>query len=63
MKLRIDSTRCQGYGECLPPAPGVIDLDEWGYARLLVVDLTDDQEAAARAAVDACPNNALRLER
>ncbi|WP_042422688.1 ferredoxin [Streptacidiphilus anmyonensis] len=63
MKLRIDSTRCQGYGECLPPAPGLIDLDEWGYAWLLVVDLTDDQESAARAAVDACPNDALRLER
>ncbi|RAG80830.1 ferredoxin [Streptacidiphilus pinicola] len=63
MKLHIDSTRCQGYGECLPPAPGLIDLDEWGYARLLVVELTGDQETAARAAVDACPNSALRLER
>ena len=63
MKLRIDSTRCQGYGECLPPAPQLIELDEWGYAKLLVVELTADQETAARAAVDACPNDALRLER
>ncbi|MBF9069406.1 ferredoxin [Streptacidiphilus fuscans] len=63
MRLRIDATRCQGYGECLEPAPELIDLDEWGYARLLAVELTPQQEDAARAAVAACPNSALSLER
>ncbi|MFI6356169.1 ferredoxin [Streptomyces sp. NPDC050743] len=62
MKLLLDSTRCQGYGLCHEPAPELIDLDEWGYAQVLVSDLPPGgAEAAAEAAVAACPNSALRL--
>ncbi|MER6061198.1 ferredoxin [Streptomyces sp. NPDC001792] len=62
MKLLLDSTRCQGYGLCQEPAPELIDLDEWGYAQVLVRDLPPGgAEAAAEAAVAACPNSALRL--
>ena len=58
MKLQLDSTRCQGYGLCQEQAADVLELDEWGYAAV-VGDVTD--EPAARAAVEACPVQALRL--
>ncbi|MFE7271444.1 ferredoxin [Streptomyces sp. NPDC057623] len=61
MKLLLDSTRCQGYGLCQEPAPELIDLDEWGYAQVRVTDVAKGDEAAAEAAVAACPNSALRL--
>jgi len=61
MKLLLDSTRCQGYGLCQEPAPELIDLDEWGYARLRETTVPDDAEEAAAAAVAACPNSALKL--
>lgn len=60
MKLLLDSTRCQGYGLCQDPAPELIDLDEWGYARLRETTVPDD-DAEAAAAVAACPNSALKL--
>lgn len=63
MKLLLDSTRCQAYGLCQEQDPGRIELDEWGYARVLVSEVPPGGEAAARAAVAACPNHALRLEK
>ncbi|WP_333779231.1 ferredoxin [Streptomyces sp. IBSBF 3136] len=61
MKLLLDSTRCQGYGLCQEPAPELIDLDEWGYARTRTGEVPHGDEEAAAAAVAACPNSALRL--
>ncbi|MFF3940479.1 ferredoxin [Streptomyces phaeofaciens] len=61
MKLLLDSTLCQGYGLCREPAPELIDLDDFGYARLLETSVPPAGEDAATAAVAACPNSALRL--
>jgi ferredoxin len=58
MKLQLDSTKCQGYGLCQEEAADMLEIDEWGYAAV-IGDVTD--EAAARAAADACPVQALRL--
>ncbi|MFE7545124.1 ferredoxin [Streptomyces platensis] len=63
MKLRLDATRCQGYGLCQEPAPDLIDLDEFGYAAVVAEPAPGASEDAARAAAEACPNSALRLER
>ncbi|MFG2196474.1 ferredoxin [Streptomyces sp. NPDC048639] len=63
MKLLLDSTRCQGYGLCQEPVPDLIELDEFGYANVLARDVPPGSEDDARAAVEACPNSALRLEK
>ncbi|MEU6083200.1 ferredoxin [Streptomyces sp. NPDC047108] len=63
MKLLLDSTRCQGYGLCQEPVPDLIELDEFGYANIVSRDVPPGDEDAARAAVEACPNSALRLEK
>jgi ferredoxin len=63
MKLHVDPAACQAYGLCTEKAPGLIDLDEWGYAAITRADVPADAEGDARAAVDICPNRALRLEK
>ncbi|MEY9854858.1 ferredoxin [Catenulispora sp. GAS73] len=62
MKLLLDATLCQGYGVCQEKAPAQIELDDFGYAAVLATEVPADGEAAAAAAVAACPNRALRLE-
>lgn len=61
MKLLLDSTLCQGYGLCQEEAPELVELDEWGYAKVVAVPLPDDAADAAHAAVISCPNHALRM--
>ncbi|QNE23921.1 ferredoxin [Streptomyces sp. INR7] len=62
MKLLLDSTRCQGYGLCQEPAPDLVELDEWGYARLIALVVPPGAEDEARSCAESCPNSALRLE-
>jgi ferredoxin len=62
MNLSLDPTRCQGYGLCAE-AFAAIELDEFGYAVQRRLPLADADLDAARAAVAACPNSALRIEK
>ena len=62
MKIAVDAAACQGYGLCHDEAPALVELDEFGYAGILGDGtVTDDQHAAAQAAVNICPAHALRL--
>ncbi|MFJ6758634.1 MULTISPECIES: ferredoxin [unclassified Streptomyces] len=63
MKLLLDSTRCQGYGLCQEHAPELVELDEWGYAKVIAVAVPSGTEEAARACAESCPNSALRVEK
>ena len=60
--LRVDPILCRAHGLCAELVPEVVDLDEWGYAKVhgAVAPLV---LAEARAAVAACPTLALRLVR
>lgn len=63
MRLHLDSEACQGHGRCYTLAPDLFDSDDEGYAVLLVDgELSEDQIAAARLAVDNCPEFAITLE-
>ncbi|MEV7415265.1 ferredoxin [Streptomyces sp. NPDC089919] len=63
MKLLLDATRCQGYGLCQEQAPELVDIDEWGYAKVLALTVPAGAEDTARACAESCPNAALRVER
>lgn len=59
-RLRVDWPACQARGLCHEVLPEVVDLDDWGYpvvTREIDAALLSD----ARAAVRACPRNALRI--
>ncbi len=59
-KIRLDRTRCDGFGICAKHAPGYFSLDDWGYASLIgdgtVAEA--DRGAVHRALLD-CPVHAI----
>jgi ferredoxin len=65
-RLRVDPIACAAHGMCADLLPDHIDLDEWGYP--ILADgrtgrlLGRDDQRDARAAVEACPTLALRIE-
>lgn len=63
MKLSVDEIRCMGHGRCYASAPNLLSFDDDGYvtARGEVLDVPDDEVAAARAAAANCPERAIEL--
>lgn len=63
MRLRLDSSACQGHGRCYALAPELFDCDDEGYSVLTATgDLAPDQLDSARRAADNCPEFAIALE-
>ena len=62
MRVVIDEERCSGHGRCYVLAPAVFDDDDDGKPVVLVTaDLDDEPLAAARIAVNNCPESAISL--
>lgn len=59
MKVSVDEDVCAGHGICLGLAPEVFDLDDDGYAVVLVAEVPDEQVEAVRKAVQQCPTGAI----
>lgn len=59
-RLRVDWPACRARGLCHELLPEVVALDEWGYP-IITGDIDAGVLSDARAAVRACPRNALRL--
>ena len=62
MKLCIDPERCTGHGRCYDLAPELFADDEDGHGLVLVDEPDASQLAAARLAVNSCPEQAVILE-
>jgi len=60
--LRIDGVRCQGHNRCFALAPELVDVDEFGQARVRSAGLVP-AELHHRAAllVANCPEFAIKL--
>jgi len=54
----VDPDACIGSAECVALDPEVVELDEHGTARILVLEL---EEQRAKNLVDACPVGALSI--
>lgn len=63
MRVTVDPSLCQGYGNCVAAAPDVFDLDDAGQAVVLkaAIDAPAEQ-GAVRAAIPLCPVSAIKLE-
>jgi ferredoxin len=61
VKIKLDRTKCDGFGTCALYAPDVFSLDEWGYASLEgnVGDIAPEREADVRRALLDCPVHAI----
>jgi len=57
--VRIDPTRCRGHAICALFFTDGVELDQWGYGRVLE-DTVEDRRLVRRArrAAAACPNGA-----
>jgi ferredoxin len=60
MKIRLDRTKCDGFGYCAKHAPGYFSLDDWGYASLTGDGTVaeEDEHDVMRALLD-CPVHAI----
>jgi ferredoxin len=62
MRIEFDRAACQGHNRCYLLAPKLFDVDDEGYAVLLVTgDVPDDLREQAELARDNCPEYAITL--
>ena len=61
MKVSIDTDRCRGHGICLSTSPAVFDLNNDGYAEVLLPDPGPEHEDAVRKAALQCPERAISV--
>jgi ferredoxin len=65
LRIEIDRASCQGHGACMEAAPEVFLVIErardQGQTSLLTETPSADQRANVEAAVQRCPNRALKL--
>lgn len=60
MRVEVDLSRCQGYGNCLGAAPEIFDLDDSGLVLIRRQPTVSDEESA-RAGAKLCPVQAITL--
>jgi ferredoxin len=62
VKVLLNRSKCEGYGNCVFAAPGIIDLDDDGRAVLLVDELREERRGEVNEAVANCPARAIAVE-
>ncbi len=63
MRISVDSEKCEGHNRCYSLAPGLFDVDDYGYATAAGDGVVPkDQEDKAQLAVDNCPEFAITIE-
>ncbi|MEM7286680.1 MAG: ferredoxin [Actinomycetota bacterium] len=63
MKITYNRDACQGHNRCYMLAPELFDVDDEGYAILLVEgDVPSDLEEKAQLVFDNCPEFAIELD-
>jgi ferredoxin len=60
MKICVDASKCQLHGQCAIAAPELFTFDAAGRLRW-AEQPSPSQRAAAEAAADACPEQAITL--
>ncbi|MGY1812288.1 ferredoxin [Blastococcus sp. SYSU D00820] len=62
MKIHLDLSLCNAYGNCVMEAPEEFDLDEdSGKAVLLREEIGEEARARVESAVQVCPVQAISL--
>lgn len=61
MHIDVNLAACEGHGLCAQVAPSVYEVDDEGYVRMLVTEITPDLEDAAAAGARVCPVAALKV--
>jgi ferredoxin len=59
VNVEVDEDRCAGHGVCWATSPEVFDLNDDGYAVVLLPDVPPELEEKVRTAVKQCPAQAI----
>ncbi|SOJ57214.1 Ferredoxin [Mycobacterium simulans] len=59
MRVWVDDQCCRGHGMCLTLCPEVFSLTDDGYSVAITSDVPMELEAAAREAIECCPEQAI----
>ena len=62
MKIAVDSSRCQGHGNCYARHPDLFTPDDEGYATAIADEVAEASRADALHAVGGCPERAITVE-
>jgi len=62
MRITVDLSRCQGYGNCVGAAPDVFDLGDDGFAIVLEPQPSAERADDVLLAVRMCPVQAIQVE-
>ena len=57
--IKIEPSRCEGFGNCINAAPDIFELDEEGHVHLRQHSVGDDHAEAVRRAAYDCPVNVI----
>lgn len=61
MRIVVDRDKCTGLGMCEAEAPDLFEIDDEGTLVVLDERPAEERRAALRAAVEACPTEALSI--
>ncbi len=61
MKVAVDMSKCQHYGQCCYEAEDVFRLDDDGKL-IYLTEVDESRRAAVESAVDVCPMQAISIE-
>lgn len=62
MRIVLEEDKCVGHGRCYGSAPQLFDADERGHCVVIVDEVPEPLEDAARVGVANCPERALSIE-
>jgi len=62
MRVSVDESKCEAYGVCAVDAPAVFELDEAGYAHVVMDEVPAEMADLARRAAIGCPMGAITVE-
>lgn len=63
MRVRIDSDRCQGHGQCNMICPQLFVFDEQGFSQVAAEEVPSELEDRAQRASLSCPEEAISISR
>jgi ferredoxin len=61
MRVVVDDRACAGHGNCWALCPDVFELNDDGYAFVVVEVVATQHEPAVRDAVAQCPERAISI--
>ncbi len=61
MRIIVDHDICTGHGRCASVAPSVYSLDDSGFSAITELEVGPDDETAARAGANNCPERAITI--